>query len=208
MNLFLSFTLFISALMFFPSIALSEKDEQNRRFLLGSFRNNKEGASQPIYIKSDSLEVDSKKGVFRYIGNVEMIQGDLQITSEVLSGIYGGKEKKTQEIEKIICSGQVVITKGTGMRASSNKAVFKVKEEIVELTEAPELYRDGNILSADILRIFIAKDTSEAEGNVRVKVVNTKDRPVNSDLFVPIEAEGTIELEGPIEPEGVIESDE
>ena len=61
------------------------------------------------------------------------------------------------------------------MRASSDKAVYDVKADTIELTEAPELFHNGNNLTADKVTLFLAEDRSKAEGNVRVKVQEAKD---------------------------------
>lgn len=142
-------------------------DKKRQSFLMGAFRPEDADSNQPIYISSRSLEVDSEKRVFVYSGGVEVVQGDLHITADRMQGNYASNQK----LEKILCYGQVVITKGANIRANANKAVFYVEREIVELTESPELFRDGNLLTADLVRILVAQDKSEAEGNVRVKVV-------------------------------------
>ncbi len=173
--------------MFIPifSYAQDKPSEKTENFLLGSFRSDHKAEKQPVYIKSNTLRVNSQSRVFTYDGEVEVIQGDMQITAERMTGTYD----KDQNLERITCEEQVVITKGTGLRASSNRAVFLVKEEVIEMTEAPEVYRDGNVLSADLVKIFVAEDRSEAEGNVRVKVINTGEESPNQSLFSPAEKE-------------------
>lgn len=121
----------------------------------------------PLYIKSDTLELNSKARVFVYKGNVELVRDDVTITATTIEGKYDAQSR----LETVVCRGNVVITKGEGMRATSNRAVYNVAAATIELTEAPELFREGNALSADKVTIFIKEDRSEAEGNVRVKVI-------------------------------------
>lgn len=135
------------------------------------FEGNKEGKGLPVYIKSDTLTLNSKKRVFTYEGNVEVLRGDLRMTADVMIGKYDQKN----QLETVICEDNVVLTKGEEMRASANRAVYRVPKAIIELTEGPELAREGNVLSADKISVFVDEDRSEAEGNVRVKVIRTEE---------------------------------
>jgi lipopolysaccharide transport protein LptA len=123
----------------------------------------------PLFIKSDTLTLDSKDRIFTYKGNVRVLRDALEITTDVMIGRYA----ENQDLESILCVGNVVITKGEDMRATSNRAFYNVVTSRIELTDEPELARDGNILAADKIIIFVDEDRSEAEGNVRVKVIKS-----------------------------------
>ncbi len=125
----------------------------------------------PVYIKSDSLSLDSISRVFTYKGNVEIKKADLTLTSDTVAGKYDANN----ELQIIVCQGNVVVTRGETLRAIANKAVYRVAEAKIVLTENPELMRQGNVLAADKITIFVDEDRSEAEGNVRVKVVNAEE---------------------------------
>lgn len=123
--------------------------------------------SAPLYIKSDTLSLDSKGRVFTYRNNVQVQRDDLLITADTVEGRYDD----SNQIQNVLATGNVVITKGDGLKATSNRAIYFVPQAKIELTEAPELYRGGNALAADKVTIFVNEDRSEAEGNVRVKVL-------------------------------------
>lgn len=125
------------------------------------------GNDAPLFIKSDTLSLDSKGRIFTYKNNVQVQRDDLLITADTVEGRYDD----SNQIKTVLASGNVVITKGDGLKATSNRAVYFVPEARIELTEAPELYRGGNALAADKVTIFVNEDRSEAEGNVRVKVL-------------------------------------
>jgi lipopolysaccharide transport protein LptA len=126
-------------------------------------------SDSPLFIKSDTLTLDSKDRIFTYKGNVRIVRDDMDITTDVMIGRYA----ESQELESILCVGNVVITRGDEMRATSNRAFYNVAGAKIDLTDEPELARDGNILSADKIVIFVDEDRSEAEGNVRVKVIKS-----------------------------------
>lgn len=130
----------------------------------------------PLYIKSDTLSLDSKGRVFTYRKNVEVKREDLTITADLVEGRYDDANK----IQTLLATGNVVITRGEGLKATANRAKYFVPAARIELTEAPELYRNGNALAADKVTVFVNEDRSEAEGNVRVKVL--KDSPTSQAM--------------------------
>ncbi len=121
----------------------------------------------PLLIKSDSLQVNAVERKFIYEGNVRAERGDILLTSDRMIGKYD----KNNELETVVCEKNVVITRGADMRATSEHAFYDVKKAMVELTEGPELINKGNALTADKIRVFLDEDRSEAEGSVRVRVI-------------------------------------
>ena len=125
--------------------------------------------SEPTYIKSDTLTLRSGERVFVYSGNVEVKQGDMTLTSKELEGSYDENNK----IQKLIAKTDVLILKGETIRATGQHAVYTAGKETLVLTENPELTQEGSVLTADSITIFLNEDRSVAEGEVRVKVVNS-----------------------------------
>ncbi len=125
----------------------------------------------PLFVKSNTLVLDSKARVFTYRGNVEATKGTMVITSDVMIGQYDEENR----IQTITALGNVVITKGEAMQARANRAVYEVEKARIELTEGPEIIQQGNALSADKVTLFVDEDRSEAEGEVRVKVLKGTD---------------------------------
>ncbi|MCC6953519.1 MAG: hypothetical protein IT290_05330 [Deltaproteobacteria bacterium] len=128
-----------------------------------------DGKAPPVFIRSDSMNLDAKSRVFTYYDNVEVLRGDLTITSDKVIGRYDD----ANQIEHILCEDNVVITRGDTLKASSNRANYDVKKGVIVLTEAPELNDRGNVLNADKVTIYVNEDRSEAEGQVRVKVLKS-----------------------------------
>lgn len=154
--------IFLIIILFVPSLVFAE----SKNSLKGAFSSNS-SKNEPLLINSNNLSLDATKRVFIYSGNVKLKKGEIEISSDRLIGEYG----VDNQIHTVTCDDHVVITKGEGMKAKSEHAVYHVKQETIDLTEAPELYKDGSLLAADKIKIYIDQDKSEAEGNVRVKVV-------------------------------------
>jgi lipopolysaccharide export system protein LptA len=121
----------------------------------------------PTFINADSLQLSTQSRQFLYKGNVEVKHGDMTLTAELLEGTYNEQNK----IQRLTARQNVVILKGSDIRATSNNANYEADKEVVTLTENPELTQNGSMLSADLIRLFLKEDRSEAQGQVRVKLV-------------------------------------
>lgn len=124
-------------------------------------------SSEPTFIQSKSLTIDSEKRVFTYSGDVEVKQGDLTLKSKTLEGTYN----QNNQIEQLTAISDVDIVKGPDLHATSNKAVYNAKNAVITLTENPEITQKGSTLTADIVKIFTKENKSLAEGSVRMKVL-------------------------------------
>lgn len=125
---------------------------------------------EPTFIDADSLTLNSKERTFVYTGNVVVKNGEMTLTSETLDGTYS----EQNEIQTLTANKNVVITKGEKLKAYSNKAFYEAKTEIVTLSENPQIDQDGSLLTADIIKLYLAEDRSVAEGQVRMKVVKAQ----------------------------------
>ena len=124
----------------------------------------------PTNITSDSLSFNAKERVFAYTGNVQVTQGDMRLTSKTLEGTYSEKN----ELLKLIAKGDVFIAK-QDIQATGQIAAYDAVAAIVTLTENPQLQQKESILRADKIKIFLNENRSQAEGDVRVTFVNSKE---------------------------------
>lgn len=142
----------------------------------------------PTNITSNSLSVESEKHIFTYAGNVVVKQGDMTLTTDLLEGHYD----ENNQIQQLIATKNVVIVKGDKIRATAQKGVYTAKDALVTLTENPALEQNGSTLAADIIKIFLDEDRSEAEGQVRVTLAPKKDgTPAPEGSIVPTVAPAT-----------------
>jgi lipopolysaccharide export system protein LptA len=124
----------------------------------------------PTNITSDSLAFNAKDRVFAYSGNVQVTQGDMRLTSKTLEGTYSEKN----ELLKLVAKGDVFISK-QDIQATGQIASYDAVASIVTLTDNPQLQQKESILRADKIKIFLNENRSQAEGDVRVTFVNSKD---------------------------------
>lgn len=121
----------------------------------------------PTYIQSDRLSLFSEKRLLKYTGQVKVLHDGMNMSCDELEAYYS----ENNEIVRLIAKFNVYITKGPEIKARSEKAVYEKSSETVTLTENPELQQEKSILAADLIRIFLNEDRSEAEGDVRVKLL-------------------------------------
>ena len=155
----------LTLLTFSPNVYCQDKSGSS---LKGAFSN--QNSKDPVFIQSDNLSLNSKDRIFIYSGNVKVKRADVEITTDKMVGKYA----ENQELETIVCQGNVVVTRPPETRATSNRAFYNLKSGKIELTENPELARGSNVLVADKIIMYVDEDKSEAEGNVRVKVIKTE----------------------------------
>lgn len=122
---------------------------------------------KPIFITSDRMEVDRKKGILTYSGRVVAVQGEMTMNSANLSASYSEDMKKVKEI---IAEGNVQIVQGDRV-ATGAKSVFNGDAQTITLTGSPAVVKQGNNeVSGSRIVFYIEEDRAIAEGgSERVK---------------------------------------
>lgn len=131
----------------------------------------------PTNITSEALTFNAKNRIFEYKGNVIVTQGDMRLTAKTLEGTYS----EQNQLQKLVAKGDVLITK-QDIEASGQVATYDAVASIITLTDNPQLQQKESILRADRIKIFLNENRSQAEGDVRVTFVNTKDSTKGLDL--------------------------
>ncbi len=124
----------------------------------------------PMVIKSDILEIDNKRGIVIFSGNVDARRGGFIINSRKLVLYYynqqGEKEQGTENIktDKIIATGKVRITRTDGGLAMAEKAVYYQNDEKVVLTGKPVVKRGNDFVEGSKITLFLKEKRSIVEG--------------------------------------------
>ena len=155
--------IFVAALLVKSAVQAAPQPQAKDPASFSNFRNSDEST----FIKSDSLVLHSKDRFFEYKGNVEVKNGDLTLLADRLEGRYN----EHNDITDLVAFNNVHITKGENVKANGEKAVYLAASQTVTITENPEMLKEGSVLSADKITIFLNEDRSEAEGKVRVKLL-------------------------------------
>jgi lipopolysaccharide export system protein LptA len=140
-------------------------------------------AGKPVDIEADSLEVDDKKKVAIFRGNVSATQGDVNLKSDTIQVIYTGSGAKTAnaassdaaspfggggDIKEIRAEGNVVVVmKSKNQQVKGDVAVFDVPEQKVTVSGNISLTEGGNTIKGSKLIADIKNGTSTVENTNR-----------------------------------------
>ena len=134
----------------------------------GGSKNSDSAAKEPILISADHMEMDQKRNVIRYQGNVVAVRGDVTLKSDTLTATYDPVAKR---IADVVAEGKLVVTQGD-RTATGNKAVFDSRTNTVILTGDPEVRQGNSQVSGSRIIMYINEDRGVVEGGKeRVKAV-------------------------------------
>jgi lipopolysaccharide export system protein LptA len=121
---------------------------------------------QPIHITADKALRDEKRGVTVYTGNVQMDQGSMRITADILT-IYHVSE----EADRIVAEGQPAkmqqqpeLDEGLVYAHAAVIEYFR-DEERVHLQSNARVEQDGSVVAGDSIDYFIAEQLVKADSD-------------------------------------------
>lgn len=124
---------------------------------------------EPIQIEADKMTAVDKSQTVTFSGNVDARQGDVRIRSDEMIVFYleddakDDSEKKTksaQQVEKIVCTGNVEITSAEWLGTSETMHYFS-KKNLVQLIGNAKAYQGQNMVQGE--RIDYHLDTGQSE---------------------------------------------
>lgn len=125
---------------------------------------------EPIEVSSEGLEFDYKgqKAIFR--GGVHVVQGDIELGSDLLTVKYA-EAGEEQQLREVTAEGNVRITQGA-RKATGKRAVFDQSNRTLVLTGDALLEEGVNQVAGDTIVVYPDESRMEVRGeNRRVKVI-------------------------------------
>jgi lipopolysaccharide export system protein LptA len=109
-----------------------------------------------------------------FIGDVDVKQGDVRIRSDEMTVYYtqedknqSTEQKTSQQVEKLICIGNVEITRGEWL-GTAKKMTYLSKERQVILTDNAKAWQNQNMVSGDKIIYYLDEGRSEVMGDSSV----------------------------------------
>ncbi|MCL6268892.1 lipopolysaccharide transport periplasmic protein LptA [Sansalvadorimonas sp. 2012CJ34-2] len=123
--------------------------------------------NQPIYISSDSADIDDAKGIAIYRGDVEMTQGTTKLTGDIVT-IYS----KNREIQRVVSEGkkkqayyEELQSEEKGKLKAWGKTIdYDFAVEKIELIKQAKLIQKGDTFTGDHIEYDQAKQLVNATG--------------------------------------------
>ena len=134
-------------------------------------------STEKINITADTLEANNKDRSFLFKGNVKVVQGQTEVTSDALYIRYRAPQASEKEetdaaggkLEKIEATGNVVIL-FDGRTAKTDKAVYLGDQEILQLIGEKSTVIDGpNTIVGSKITLYRTED--------RIKVESSRNNP-------------------------------
>ncbi len=137
------------------------------------------GEEAPIYIEADNMSSVEKSNSVLFKGNVDARQGDVHIRSDEMTVHYTMKDKDgkksdsaTQQVEKLICLGNVEITRAEWLGTSHKMDYFAKKREVI-LSGNAKAYQGQNMVSGEKIKYYIDEGRSEVVGGTKTIMGDT-----------------------------------
>ena len=128
----------------------------------------------PINIEANHMTSTEKSNSVIFTGDVDAKQADVRIRSDKMVVYYtpkeeGAKKKSneqkgaTQQVEKMVCTGNVEITRAEWL-GTSKKMVYLSKERQVILTGNAKAWQGQNMVSGEKIIYYLDEGRSEVIG--------------------------------------------
>jgi lipopolysaccharide export system protein LptA len=136
--------------------------------------------SLPIEITADALEVQQDPGVAVFRGNVDAVQGDMNLRADQLTVHYRQGADSPNSISLIQADGNVFLSSPTEM-AQGSQGIYNVDADTLELVGSVVLTRGESVIRGNRLVLNLATGKSKMESGA----AKTGTRERVRALFVP-----------------------
>ena len=162
------FLLVMVSLLFLISTLSSSAESEEK--------NSEANKESLIVIKADSLEIDDQKQIVIFTGNVDAREKDFVINCQKMVLYY--KDQSAQpvsetsqfNIDRIVATGEVRITRPNGGLATAEKALYYRNDEKVILTGKPKVKQGDDFVEGSKITLFLKENRSVVEGSKNNKV--------------------------------------
>jgi lipopolysaccharide export system protein LptA len=118
-------------------------------------------------IEADSVEIDDKKGLTVYRGNVDVRQGTLRVKgSTLVIEKVNGEVKIVTVIGKPAAYRQRPDNKKQDVTAKARKLQLYPKRNLVRLERDARIVQEGNVYTGNIIEYDNKKDIIKMKGNI------------------------------------------
>jgi len=122
---------------------------------------------KPMTIEADSVEIDDKKGLTVYRGNVDVRQGTLHVKGETLViEKVNGEVKIVTVVGKPATYRQRPDNKPQDVTARARKLQVYPKRDLVRLERNATVNQEGNVYKGNIIEYDNKNDIIKMKGNI------------------------------------------
>ncbi|WP_457573849.1 lipopolysaccharide transport periplasmic protein LptA [Desulfolithobacter sp.] len=137
-------------------------------------------AAEPIHVEADRMVSQEKDSSVVFMGNVEARQGDLVIRADEMTVYYtpdkAGKNPGSSQVHKLVCRGNVEITRDDWLGTGRRMDYFAEKRKVV-LTGDARAWQGQNMVAGKTItyyldegRSIVEQDRTKAGGRVKAVI--------------------------------------
>ncbi|MGA7827364.1 MAG: lipopolysaccharide transport periplasmic protein LptA [Geobacteraceae bacterium] len=126
----------------------------------------KDVGGQPIVIKSNELQADTKSRTATFLGKVVAKQGSITILTDKLVVRYA---EKGGNVEKVEAFGNVRIVQANRI-GTADHAVYQTKDGKIVLTGSPKVVQGKDMVSGSQITYFVNEEKSVVTGTSDTRV--------------------------------------
>jgi len=122
-------------------------------------------SEQPLQLSADSANIQDKKGISTYRGNVILVQGSIQLNADKLV-LYHTAER---DLEKMIATGSPVRFKqrpdgqSRDINASAMKMTYDVSTQTIDMQQQAVLWQENDAFRGESIRYDLQNDAVIAD---------------------------------------------
>jgi lipopolysaccharide export system protein LptA len=128
-------------------------------------------SAKPIHIEADHMTSTEKTNSVVFEGDVDAKQGDVRIRADKMTVFYTKKEKTkkkgadkpSQQIEKLVCVGNVEVTRGEWL-GTGKKMIYLARERQVVLLNKAKAWQGQNMVAGSKIIYYLDEGRSEVIG--------------------------------------------
>jgi len=122
-------------------------------------------ASAPITIEADHMSSLEQANNVMFTGNVDAAQGDVRIRSDKMTVFYtAASEGKKQEVKRLMCEGNVEITKGEWL-GTGQVMNYLAKDRKIILSGGAKAWQGTNLVTGETIIYYLDEGRSEVVGS-------------------------------------------
>jgi len=128
-------------------------------------------SAKPIQIEADHMTSTEKTNSVVFDGDVDAKQGEIRIRADKMTVFYSkkGETKKkeagkpSQQVEKLVCVGNVEVTKGEWL-GTGKKMIYLARERQVILLNNAKAWQGQNMVAGSKIIYYLDQGRSEVIG--------------------------------------------
>ncbi|MDA9557977.1 lipopolysaccharide transport periplasmic protein LptA [Vibrio sp.] len=123
-------------------------------------------SEQPIYIDSDSQQLDMKSNKVTFSGNVQLKQGSIEVYAEEIIVLRDPTDGSIQEIESYgdLATFTQVTDEGNRLYGEAKELYYNMAEEQLTMVDNAMLSQDDSKIKGPLIKYNIASQTLLADG--------------------------------------------